>query len=67
MHPVPKYHRIPQCDITHDQGNGRRAVAYIRVSTDMQAVDGLSLDAQTAAIEQCARSMVFVSASDRPR
>ena len=30
----------------------RRAVGYVRVSTDMQATDGLSLDAQTAAIEQ---------------
>lgn len=30
----------------------RSAVGYIRVSTDMQAADGLSLDAQTAAIEQ---------------
>ncbi|MFO0579738.1 MAG: recombinase family protein [Polyangia bacterium] len=29
----------------------RRAVGYIRVSTDMQAVDGLSLEAQQAAIE----------------
>lgn len=30
----------------------RRAVGYVRVSTDMQANEGLSLDAQTAAIEQ---------------
>ena len=30
----------------------RTAVGYIRVSTDMQATDGLSLDAQTSAIEQ---------------
>ncbi|MFO0576134.1 MAG: recombinase family protein [Polyangia bacterium] len=30
----------------------RRAVGYIRVSTDMQAADGLSLEAQQAAIEQ---------------
>jgi DNA invertase Pin-like site-specific DNA recombinase len=39
-------------DITSDNGMTRRAVGYIRVSTDMQASDGLSLDAQTAAIEQ---------------
>lgn len=30
----------------------RRAVGYIRVSTDMQAAEGLSLEAQQAAIEQ---------------
>ena len=30
---------------------GRTAVGYIRVSTDMQAVDGLSLDAQRHAIQ----------------
>ena len=30
----------------------RLAVGYVRVSTEMQAADGLSLDAQTAAIEQ---------------
>ena len=30
----------------------RRAVGYIPVSTDTQATDGLSLDAQAAAIEQ---------------
>jgi DNA invertase Pin-like site-specific DNA recombinase len=30
----------------------KRAVGYVRVSTDMQAADGLSLDAQQAAIEQ---------------
>mgnify|MGYP002146955591 CR=1 FL=1 len=30
----------------------RRAVGYIRVSTDMQAADGLSLEAQQAAIER---------------
>src|ERR1043165_3861338 len=31
--------------------NARTAVGYVRVSTDMQAVDGLSLDAQRHAIE----------------
>src|SRR5262245_17700003 len=30
----------------------RRVIGYIRVSTDMQANDGLSLDAQQSAIEQ---------------
>jgi DNA invertase Pin-like site-specific DNA recombinase len=30
----------------------RRAIGYIRVSTDMQASEGLSLDAQHSAIEQ---------------
>lgn len=39
-------------DITTGNGAARRAVGYIRVSTDMQASDGMSLDAQTAAIEQ---------------
>jgi len=34
-----------------DSGTQRRAVGYIRVSTDMQATEGLSLDAQQSAIE----------------
>ncbi|MBL9040647.1 MAG: recombinase family protein, partial [Myxococcales bacterium] len=29
----------------------RRAVGYVRVSTDMQAAEGMSLDAQRSAIE----------------
>ena len=33
------------------QGAQRRAVGYVRVSTDMQAVEGMSLEAQQAAIE----------------
>ncbi len=41
-----------KADIIQGQGVVRRAVGYIRVSTDMQAADGLSLDAQTSAIEQ---------------
>ena len=45
-------YRIESCDITGSDKVVRRAVGYIRVSTDMQAADGLSLDAQTAAIEQ---------------
>lgn len=45
-------HKNHDRDITAGKGSLRRAVGYIRVSTDMQAMDGLSLDAQTAAIEQ---------------
>jgi DNA invertase Pin-like site-specific DNA recombinase len=45
-------HRAEERDITAAQGHVRKAVGYIRVSTDMQATDGLSLDAQTAAITQ---------------
>jgi DNA invertase Pin-like site-specific DNA recombinase len=45
-------YRIESRDITGSDKVARRAVGYIRVSTDMQAADGLSLDAQTAAIEQ---------------
>ena len=33
------------------QGGQRRAVGYVRVSTDMQASEGMSLEAQQAAIE----------------
>ena len=33
------------------QGMQRRAVGYVRVSTDMQAAEGMSLEAQQAAIE----------------
>ena len=39
-------------NITERKESVRTAVGYIRVSTDMQATDGLSLDAQTSAIEQ---------------
>jgi DNA invertase Pin-like site-specific DNA recombinase len=59
MHPAPKHYKTPQRDITHDQGSTRKAVGYIRVSTDMQAADGLSLDAQTAAIEQYCAAQGF--------
>ena len=52
---VPHPLRNPDCrarDLDGSNVKPRRAVGYIRVSTDMQAADGLSLDAQTAAIEQ---------------
>ena len=52
-------HRNDQPDITKDKETVRRAVGYVRVSTDMQAVDGLSLDAQTAAIEQYCKAHGF--------
>ena len=45
-------HKIESRDITRSNVTVRSAVGYIRVSTDMQAADGLSLDAQAAAIEQ---------------
>ena len=70
-------YRNSRGDITNGNATGRRAVGYIRVSTDMQASDGLSLDAQTAAIEQyCAmtglrlvqiqRDVLSGGKSDRP-
>lgn len=52
-------HRNDSPDITKDKGTVRRAVGYVRVSTDMQAKDGLSLDAQTAAIEQYCKAHGF--------
>jgi DNA invertase Pin-like site-specific DNA recombinase len=42
--------------MTWDHRHMRKAVGYIRVSTDMQAAEGLSLGAQTAAIEQYCRA-----------
>ena len=50
--PPPPPHRVEETARFRDDSNMRRAVGYVRVSTDMQAADGLSLDAQTAAIEQ---------------
>ncbi|MFO0573865.1 MAG: recombinase family protein [Polyangia bacterium] len=38
--------------VSNSNVNSRRAIGYIRVSTDMQASEGLSLDAQQSAIEQ---------------
>lgn len=49
---TPKPHLSDRRDLDSDNVKSRRAVGYVRVSTDMQATDGLSLDAQTAAIEQ---------------
>jgi hypothetical protein len=43
-------------DITSAKGRIKKVVGYIWVSTEMQATDGLSLDAQRAAIEQCCAS-----------
>jgi DNA invertase Pin-like site-specific DNA recombinase len=43
-----KYHQKKE---SGDLGVQRRAVGYVRVSTDMQATEGLSLDAQQSAIE----------------
>lgn len=53
MQTTTRPHLTHQRDITSnsDITKARRAVGYIRVSTDMQATDGLSLDAQTAAID----------------
>lgn len=45
-------HRPQDRDSTNGEDRGRRAVGYVRVSTDAQATDGLSLDAQTSVIEQ---------------
>ena len=52
MKPAQSSHKIESRDITRSNVTVRSAVGYIRVSTDMQAADGLSLDAQAAAIEQ---------------
>jgi DNA invertase Pin-like site-specific DNA recombinase len=38
--------------VSNSNVNSRRAVGYIRVSTDMQANEGISLEAQQSAIEQ---------------
>ncbi len=52
--PQPSNVTVPHLnrDLEPSNVRPRRAVGYVRVSTDMQAADGLSLDAQTAAIEQ---------------
>lgn len=44
--------RISRGNVSNEQeASGRTAVGYVRVSTDMQANDGLSLDAQRHAIQ----------------
>jgi len=48
MKPPQKYHQKKE---SGDSGVQRRAVGYVRVSTDMQATEGLSLEAQQSAIE----------------
>ena len=40
------------------EGTQRRAVGYIRVSTDMQAADGLSLDAQQRVEDEAEQSVI---------
>lgn len=52
MNAAPTIKATDSRDITNAEGRKRLAVGYVRVSTDMQAADGLSLDAQKAAIEQ---------------
>lgn len=52
MSPLLRSHENDSQTDRNDSGRMRRAIGYIRVSTDMQAADGLSLAAQTAAIEQ---------------
>jgi DNA invertase Pin-like site-specific DNA recombinase len=51
---VPNREQEGQCG---GEGIQRRAVGYVRVSTDMQAADGLSLDAQRAAIKSYCESV----------
>ncbi len=45
---VPNREQERQCG---GEGIQRRAVGYVRVSTDMQAAEGVSLEAQQSAIE----------------
>jgi len=52
MQTTRKPHLSDARDLDPSNVKPRRAVGYVRVSTDMQATDGLSLDAQTAAIQQ---------------
>lgn len=47
----PKYDRKKESRQTADSAMQRWAVGYIRVSTDMKAMEGLSLEAQQSAIE----------------
>lgn len=52
MQATPKSYLSAPRDLDPDNVKPRRAVGYVRVSTDIQASEGLSLDAQIAAIEQ---------------
>lgn len=51
MKTPPRYYQKKASGLAKDNGMQRRAVGYIRVSTDMQATEGLSLEAQQSAIE----------------
>lgn len=51
--PQPHLSASGVLDPSNVHAKPRRAVGSVRFSTDMQANAGLSLDAQTAAIEQC--------------
>jgi hypothetical protein len=51
MRTPPRYDRKTESGQTSETAIQRRAVGYIRVSTEMQATEGLSLEAQQSAIE----------------
>lgn len=51
MKPQQMYTQKKESGHIAGSGTQRRAVGYIRVSTDMQATEGLSLEAQQSAIE----------------
>src|ERR1700759_4511916 len=51
MQTTPKAHLSDGRNLDPNNVKPRRAVGYVRVSTDMQATDGLSLDAQTIRLD----------------
>ena len=51
MKTPPRYYQKKESGLPRDSKAQRRAVGYIRVSTDMQATEGLSLEAHQSAIE----------------